>query len=184
VTASTRIVSWLAAGAARVCRVVYAALLSLLVVTVFAQVLARYVFLAPLVWAEELAVFCFSWVVMLGIALGTRERAHLVCDFLPQGAGRRLDGITETVAGLVVVVAAVVFIVYGSQFAVLGLRRFSFATGLPMTGLYVAMPVSGLLMLLFVGEQVVRSRVGLPSSDSIRVPAPAEIAGPPPQLSP
>jgi TRAP-type C4-dicarboxylate transport system permease small subunit len=160
--------------------VVCALLLSLLVVTVFAQVLTRYVFLAPLVWAEELAVFCFSWVVMLGIALGARERAHLVCDFLPRGAGGRLDGVTARVAGLAVAVAAAVFIVYGSQFAVLGLRRYSFATGYPMTALYIAMPVSGLLMLLFVAEQVVQSRVDLASPGSIRGSSPAELGGPPP----
>jgi TRAP-type C4-dicarboxylate transport system permease small subunit len=147
-------------------------------VTVFAQVLTRYVFLAPLVWAEELAVFCFSWVVMLGIALGARERAHLVCDFLPRGANRRLDAVTGMVAALAVLVAAVVFVVYGAQFAVLGLRRYSFATGLPMTGLYVAMPVSGLLMLVFVANQLMREGIG-PPLESMRGPEPAELESPP-----
>jgi TRAP-type C4-dicarboxylate transport system permease small subunit len=156
----------------------------LLVVTVFTQVLTRYVFLAPLVWAEELAVFCFSWVVMLGIALGTREHAHLVCDFLPRGAGRRLDAITDAVASLALVAAAAVFVVYGFQFAVLGLRRYSYATGIPMTSLYVAMPVSGLLTLSFVGEEWLRRRNAPLPSDSMSPPEPVATAGVPPPGSP
>jgi TRAP-type C4-dicarboxylate transport system permease small subunit len=178
------IVFALNAGAARICRVACAVFLTLLVVTVFAQVLTRYVFLAPLVWAEELAVFCFGWVVMLGIALGTREHAHLVCDFLPRGAGRRLDAITEVVASLSLVIAGAVFVVYGSQFAVLGLRRYSYATGIPMTSLYVAMPVSGLLTLFFIGEELLRRRIALPPSDSMPPAEPTIAAVRPPPASP
>ena len=160
-----------------------ALLLALLVVTVFTQVLTRYVFLTPLIWAEELAVLCFSWVVMLGIALGTREHAHLVCDFLPRGAGRRLDALTEAVASVSLAVAAAVFVVYGSEFAMLGLRRYSYATGIPMTSLYVAMPISGLLTLCFIGEEWLRRHITPPTSDSMALPDPATAAVLPPAAS-
>ena len=160
-----------------------ALLLALLVVTVFTQVLTRYVFLTPLIWAEELAVLCFSWVVMLGIALGTREHAHLVCDFLPREAGRRLDALTEAVASVSLAVAAAVFVVYGSEFAMLGLRRYSYATGIPMTSLYVAMPVSGLLTLCFIGEELLRRHITPPTSDSMAPPDPATAAVLPPPAS-
>ena len=57
---------------------VAAALLVFLVVTLFLQVLFRYVIEAPLAWTEEGARFGLVWLSMLSAALAAREGQHFV----------------------------------------------------------------------------------------------------------
>ena len=70
------------------------------IVVLFAGVMARYVFHAPLVWTDELASILFLWLAMLGsvIALAARRayaadrghRRHVAVGTCPhRGAGRR-----------------------------------------------------------------------------------------------
>lgn len=44
----------------------------------FANVVGRYVFLKPIIWAEEVLVFIMVWCVMLGATLVTWENQHLI----------------------------------------------------------------------------------------------------------
>ena len=55
--------------------------ISLVMVTVtLAQVIFRYVIAAPLPWSEELARYCFVWIVFLGGAIGLSRGIHLGVD--------------------------------------------------------------------------------------------------------
>lgn len=59
-----------------------------------AQVVARYVFGYPFVWAEEIATYLFIWIVFLGSGLAFQRRAHIALDYfvrrLPPAVFRRL----------------------------------------------------------------------------------------------
>jgi C4-dicarboxylate transporter DctQ subunit len=44
---------------------------------VFAQVVMRYVFHAPMSWSDEIAVYCLVWSVYLSASWCVRERAHI-----------------------------------------------------------------------------------------------------------
>lgn len=46
----------------------------------FANIVGRYVFLAPLPWAEEILSFLVIWGVCLGASAVTYDRRHLVMD--------------------------------------------------------------------------------------------------------
>jgi TRAP-type C4-dicarboxylate transport system permease small subunit len=46
----------------------------------FANVVGRYVFFRPIIWAEEILVFIMVWCVMLGATLVTWENQHLRMD--------------------------------------------------------------------------------------------------------
>ena len=52
---------------------VAAALVLAEIVVLFAGVMARYVFHAPLVWSDELASILFLWLSMLGAVLALRR---------------------------------------------------------------------------------------------------------------
>ena len=56
-----------------------------LTVTVFMQVLIRFVFKIPLPWTEEVARISFVYSVYLGAILGMRDRAHINVDIAPGG---------------------------------------------------------------------------------------------------
>ena len=52
----------------------------------FANVVLRYVFLAPISWAEELSLYLIVWIVFVGGSVAVRTRGHIAIDLLPRGA--------------------------------------------------------------------------------------------------
>ena len=57
-----------------------AVILGLMTVVTFANVIARYVFNANILWALETTVFLFAWLVLLGASYCVKVRAHLGVD--------------------------------------------------------------------------------------------------------
>ena len=133
--------------------VVCAVLLTVMILTIFAQVVGRYLFEASTPWAEEVAVYCFIWVVFLGTSLGVRDHSHLVADLLPATMGRILDSVLIAFGHLMVTVTAFVFLWFGSRYAILGLTRMSFSMGFPMIYIYISLPITGAIMFLFLIER-------------------------------
>lgn len=56
-------------------------MMAAMVVIMAAQVVARYIFSNPFVWAEEIATYLFIWIVFLGAGLAFNRRAHIVVDY-------------------------------------------------------------------------------------------------------
>lgn len=121
-----------------------------------AQVIFRYVIAAPLPWSEELARYCFVWIVFLGGAVGLSRGIHLGVDLLvnamPAPARRAMDALTNT---LIAIFAATV--IYASL-PVLSMNMFqrSPAIGVQMTYIYIAIPISMGLIFLICSERVFR----------------------------
>lgn len=59
-----------------------AAILGIMTVVTFANVVARYVFNGNILWALELTVFLFGWLVLLGASYEVKKNAHLGVDIL------------------------------------------------------------------------------------------------------
>ena len=59
-----------------------AIILGLMTVITFANVIARYVFNANILWALETTVFLFAWLVLLGASYCVKTHAHLGVDVL------------------------------------------------------------------------------------------------------
>ena len=57
-----------------------AALLGLMTLLTFANVIARYVFNSNILWALELTVFMFGWLVLLGAPYAVKKGTHLGVD--------------------------------------------------------------------------------------------------------
>ena len=81
VRAIARLLAWLDHGV----KLVALLLLVEIVVTVFAGVIARYVFNASFSWTEELASWSFIWLIFTGIAAGHRGEWSMA---LSRRAGR------------------------------------------------------------------------------------------------
>ena len=140
-----------------------AVLLGFMVLAVTWQVVSRYVLGDPSGWTEELARFLLVWVGTLGGALAYQRRLHLGIDLLPDYLRRRGEKynnpMTGTVIGTVIAVivdgsvlvfALAVLVVGGGALVALTLEleQYSPALGLPMALVYIALPVSGLVMSL------------------------------------
>ncbi|WP_431855984.1 TRAP transporter large permease subunit [Azospirillum sp.] len=76
-----------------------AALLVLVeIVILFAGVVARYVFHAPLVWSDELASILFLWLSMLGAVVALRRGEHMRMTGLVSRVGPQARALLETLA--------------------------------------------------------------------------------------
>ncbi|MPY71004.1 MAG: TRAP transporter small permease subunit [Alphaproteobacteria bacterium] len=63
-------------------RFVVAALILVSIAINFANVVGRYVFFSPIVWAEEAMIFIMIWCVFIGAVLVTWDGRHLRMDLL------------------------------------------------------------------------------------------------------
>jgi len=59
---------------------VIAVLLGLMTAVTFANVIARFVFNSNILWALELTVFMFAWLVLLGASYAVKKHIHLGVD--------------------------------------------------------------------------------------------------------
>ncbi|MCP1199576.1 TRAP transporter small permease [Notoacmeibacter sp. MSK16QG-6] len=75
---------------ARLELIVASTLLTLIVVLIGYQIVARSLFGAPLVWAEEAAMFCFLWVTFIGAGLAAKLGQHIRVSALEAFGGERL----------------------------------------------------------------------------------------------
>jgi len=59
-------------------------LMGLIIVPVTMQIFARYVdFIPRYIWTEELARFCFIWIILVGAMIAMRKDEHFTVDLLP-----------------------------------------------------------------------------------------------------
>ena len=63
-----------------------------LTVPVAMQILSRYTGLIPrFIWTEEIARFCFVWIILICEMIAVRDRTHFDVDVLTQIANTRMD---------------------------------------------------------------------------------------------
>jgi TRAP-type transport system small permease protein len=148
-------------------RVVSVGLLGMILGLMSAQVVARYVFRAPITWSEELARFGLIWLAFVAATFVMADGRHIVVDVVSRFLSRRGRLILDCVSGVVVVVTCLVLLPAGGQFAwqMGGVK--SSALGIPMSWWYAA-PVMGLILLaLHSGVEVLLTlRRGAPRWDS------------------
>jgi TRAP-type C4-dicarboxylate transport system permease small subunit len=126
-----------------------------LLVPVTMQVLSRYTPIVPrYIWTEEIARFCFVWIVMIGAMIAVRDGTHFDVDLLPHSKKPRVEALARLFVHLMIGVSGVLFLVYGYDFAILGSRQVSEIAGLPMLSIYIAWPLAGLVWLIFLIERV------------------------------
>jgi TRAP-type C4-dicarboxylate transport system permease small subunit len=112
------------------------------------QIVFRYGVGQALVWSEELALFLFTWIVLLTGSLGVREDFHvrltLVSAALPAGLQRWLSrALTLVIVGFG---AALAF--SGHRYLDATLGQVSAAVRYPIEALHAAAPVCGWLIVL------------------------------------
>jgi C4-dicarboxylate transporter, DctQ subunit len=81
-----------------------ALLFAAMTMVTFSQVVARYVFNTGVVWALELTVYLFAWLVLFGMSYGVKVHAHLGVDaFVKLFSSRmqRVLGLLAVAAGLI-----------------------------------------------------------------------------------
>jgi TRAP-type C4-dicarboxylate transport system permease small subunit len=109
----------------------------------------------PLLWLQEVTSTFFTYGVFIGSSVATRRNDHLFLSALTEkmsGAPRRFF---EVFNRMVVLLVGLGMVWFGWQNVVTGLGSFRMPSMLPMSYLYLGIPLCGALVALFSLEQIV-----------------------------
>lgn len=155
-----RIIDTLLAG---VCAVLFASL----VLLVTWQVFTRFLLDDPSAFSEELATYCFVWLVLFGAALVFGENGHMAMDFIKNRLPTRLKMAAELAIQLCVIAfAALVMVRGGLSSASLAWNQATGSIQIPLGILYLALPISGALIIFYSVHSILQIvRLGRPLED-------------------
>ena len=136
-------------------------LFAVLVVDVTCQVFARQVLNQPSGWSEELAKYLFIWLGLFGSALVFGERGHIAVDFAIKKLPEKVKIAISALVQLSILAFTGLVLIWGG-FRVVDLAWAQNLTGLPVNvgPLYLALPISGILIAFYTAYHLVRILTG------------------------
>jgi TRAP-type C4-dicarboxylate transport system permease small subunit len=141
-------------------------LMFLLLLPVSMQMLSRYTGLIPrYIWTEELARFCFIWIILVGSMVAVRDKSHFIVDLIPEPKTTRGKVIWELIPDFMMTCVAGIFIIWGWPLVQFGLIQQSEMSGLPMIYIYGAWPLAGATWFFFLIEKFITNLKTLKSSN-------------------
>ena len=121
------------------------ALLSLLGIEVF----FRYVINSALSWPGEVAGFVFVWFTLLGTAYLVGENSHIAFSLISSRVSNPLKNVLYFFSQVSIIFYSYFMIVPGFKYTKLFSFAVSPAAGINMSWLYSAVPVSGVIIILY-----------------------------------
>ncbi|WP_040975969.1 TRAP transporter small permease [Necropsobacter massiliensis] len=130
-------------------------LCSALVLCVVWQVFSRYVLNDPSTVTDELARFLFIWVGLIGAAYGLGQKKHLAIDLLltKLESSPKKHAALQLIISLIGLAFTLIIMCYGGGRLVLDIMnagQISPVLGVEMGLVYLAIPISGFFMLVFL----------------------------------
>ena len=128
-----------------------------LVFDVLWGVISRFVLGAPSRWTEEVATFLLIWLVLLGAAVAFRDGEHLGVDFVVNKLDPGARRWSQMLVRLIVMGFATAVLVGGGAALVrttLEAAQRTPALGVLMGYVYLAIPISGVCIVLFTLRQL------------------------------
>lgn len=134
---------------------ILAILFAVMVIAFFYQIILRFLFERGNPWSEELTRYAFIWLSMLGSAVATRRSRNMDVDFIVKRMPKTMQIINSLFTKGLIIAFLMVIIVYGFSLVSITFKQLSPGLRVPMAYMYAAVPVGGLLMLLFTLEIII-----------------------------
>jgi TRAP-type C4-dicarboxylate transport system permease small subunit len=144
-----------------VVRWVVIVLMLVMTVTVSLQIVFRYVFNIPLGWSEEMARFSFVWVSFFGASALMRVREHINVTVFVDNFPPRLKAVCILLANLCALICVYFFLVGGIALTTNEWAQLAPAMQIPMGWVYVVIPISAVLMAIWIVIQTIESALTL-----------------------
>jgi len=136
--------------------IIASTLLVLTLAVLFVGIVYRYALNDPLVWTEELARFCSTWIIFLGAAACFKRGSHIGIDvvvrLLPPSVQRKT---ALVVNGLMMVILAVL-VVRGFQYTSKSFVMHTTVLQVPVGLWNAAVPIGSLCMLIRLFQLTIR----------------------------
>lgn len=136
-------------------------LMALLLIDVSWQVMTRFLLANPSSFTEELARFLLIWIGLLGSAHAYRHKMHLGVDIVVKSLAPAIASVLAKIVQLITIAFAASVLVYGgSKLALLAvhLNQNSPSMQVNMGIVYIALPLSGVLLILFAIEHMINDK--------------------------
>lgn len=135
-------------------------LIGAVVVANAAQIFCRYVLVQPLSFTDEFMRFSMVWVAFLAGSALVFRREHMAANLFDHPSVARLQRPAAMLVLAAILAFAVVLAWFGWPLALRNARQLSPSAQIPMVWPYVAVPVGGGLMALYVAWLLVLSAAG------------------------
>ena len=141
--------------------IVSGTLLVVVAAATFGNVVARYVFNYPLMWAEEFSRYTFIWVVFLGAVTCTKHKRHITIDGLVLALPARLRSFAQVLADVFTLGLMGLLAYYGWILTTFTTQPMS-TLKVPMSVVYAVVPLSALLIAFrLLGDLTTHLRLAL-----------------------
>jgi TRAP-type C4-dicarboxylate transport system permease small subunit len=109
----------------------------------------------PWLWLQEVTSTFFIYAIFAGTAVATRRNDHLYLTAIAESLHGTPRIAVEVAIRLVVAAVALCFIYFGYLNFLRGFSSFRMPSMTPIASLYAAIPICGVLVLLFTIEQLI-----------------------------
>lgn len=136
----------------------------LMVLSVLWQIFSRYLVQNPSSFTEELSRFLFIWIGILGAAYASGQQTHLAIDILPPKLNppNRMK-LRIGINILIILFSLTVLIIGGGNLVYVNylLGQSSAALNVPLSWVYIVVPISGLLVIYYKINEIIHSKTYL-----------------------
>jgi TRAP-type C4-dicarboxylate transport system permease small subunit len=146
-----------------------AILLALMLLVALAQILSRALFNHTLDWAEEAARMALVWSALLAAPMGYRAAGHVAITAFIEGLPPRALKITGVIVNLLVGWICLMFLLESIDFVARGSTIISTGLGIPMSYVYMIVPIALSTLLLVAIEATLRLTRALITRDTSEV---------------
>ncbi len=141
----------------KIIEVILVGLLGIMVINVSWQVFSRFVLNDPSSWTEELTRYLLIWLGMLGAGYVTGQKMHLAIDYFAKKGSKQIQFYIELVVNFSILIFAIAVLVIGGVNLVgltLYLEQISASLQIQLGYVYVALPLSGVLIVFYSLENI------------------------------
>lgn len=138
-------------------RAILLVLLVVMTIVTVLQVFMRYVMENSLTWSEELARFCFIWLVYIGISYGVKRAKHVRVEAVLSILKRRGKFVVNLIANVLFLYFAVYATYYGFTImnTIQTTGQMAPSLGIPMSIMYLGMPIGMALTILRLIQRII-----------------------------
>ena len=124
--------------------------MAVMVILTTYQVIARYIFNSPSTWSEELVGYIFGWSTLFGATIVSGERGHMNIPILVDRMNPPLRKAFHILWEVVAFVFSASILVFGGfQVSKLAMGQQTSSLGVAVGVFYWAMPICGVVILLY-----------------------------------
>lgn len=117
-----------------------------LVVLLFSQVIARYVFNFSIYWSEEVARFLFIYFILMGACIVNNKKEHIEITYFYSLLSRRNKNIIRTINEILILFFLTVLFFTSLKMVSRSFNTLSQALEIPYAYIYLACTISAIIM--------------------------------------